>query len=387
MEQTIAAGADNLPSSGTVARAPEARFTKMPGVGEPAPWFHAATPDNPRFSFDTVAGRRVVLSFFGDMRESELRQLLMQMQAVAPAFTAAGCVFFGVSTSHGNSHAELVKEILPDGYLFLDRDRSVSQAYGVAFSDENQVAYRPASFLMDERLRITDVAPMTSNAPALHIQRLVQALHALPAMELEQAVGVPAPVLIVPRVFEPDMCQTLINYYQREGGEASGFMRDVNGRTVLVHDPRHKTRRDRIIEDTALRTACRNRIHHCLVPEIAKAFQFTATRIERYLVACYEAEDAGHFRPHRDNTTLGTAHRRFAVSLNLNTGDYQGGLLRFPEFGRQLYQAPAGGAVVFSCSLLHEATPVTSGQRYAFLPFLYDDAAAELRERNRKFIE
>lgn len=35
-------------------------------------------------------------------------------------------------------------------------------------------------------------------------------------------------------------------------------------------------------------------------------------------------------------------------------------------------------AVVFSCSLLHEATPVTQGLRYCYLPFLYDDAAARV---------
>ena len=52
--------------------------------------------------------------------------------------------------------------------------------------------------------------------------------------------------------------------------------------------------------------------------------------------------------------TVRCLHRRFAVSLNLNTGDYEGGCLRFPEFGPHLYVAPAGGAVVFSCSLLHE---------------------------------
>lgn len=37
---------------------------------------------------------------------------------------------------------------------------------------------------------------------------------------------------------------------------------------------------------------------------------------------------------------------------------------------------------MFSCSLLHAVTPVTKGCRYAFLPFLYDEAAAALRERN-----
>src|SRR3546814_20819717 len=75
-----------------------------------------------------------------------------------------------------------------------------------------------------------------------------------------------------------------------------------------------------------------------------------------------------YFRPHRDNTTKGTAHRRFAVTLNLNADEFEGGELRFPEFGPHLYKPPTGGAVVFSCSLLHEAMPVTKGRRYVFLP-------------------
>jgi predicted 2-oxoglutarate/Fe(II)-dependent dioxygenase YbiX len=96
---------------------------------------------------------------------------------------------------------------------------------------------------------------------------------------------------------------------------------------------------------------------------------------------------AGWFRPHRDNTTKGTAHRKFAVTINLNAEDYEGGELRFPEFGNRLYKPPTGGAVVFSCSLMHEARPVTKGERFAFLPFLYDEAGAKLREQNLKYVD
>lgn len=39
--------------------------------------------------------------------------------------------------------------------------------------------------------------------------------------------------------------------------------------------------------------------------------------------------------------------------------------------------------MVFSCSLLHSVSKVTAGRRYAFLPFLYDDAAARIRDANR----
>ncbi len=156
--------------------------------------------------------------------------------------------------------------------------------------------------------------------------------------------------------------------------------------TVRKMDYGHKQRRDQEILDESLRIAAMHRIYDCLVPELQKAFQFQATRIKRYIIACYDSETGGHFGPHRDNTTKGTAHRRFAVSLNLNS-EFDGGNLRFPEFGRRTYKPPLGGAVVFSCSLMHEATPITTGKRYAFLPFLYDDAAAKIRHENVKYLD
>ena len=141
-------------------------------------------------------------------------------------------------------------------------------------------------------------------------------------------------------------------------------------------------RRDAKIDDENLRGAIRTRLSRRLSPEIFKAMQFNATRIERYIVACYSSEDQGFLHSHRDNTTLGTAHRKFAVSINLNADDFEGGELRFPEFGPRTYKPPTGGATVFSCSLLHEATPVTSGVRYAFLPFLYDEESKRIRDQN-----
>ena len=41
---------------------------------------------------------------------------------------------------------------------------------------------------------------------------------------------------------------------------------------------------------------------------------------------------------------------------------------------------------MFSCSLMHEALPVTRGRRYAVLPFLYDDSGAKLREANLEYL-
>ena len=124
-----------------------------------------------------------------------------------------------------------------------------------------------------------------------------------------------------------------------------------------------------------------------LLPEIVRAFQFPVTRFEVPKVVRYSAPEGsrpgGFFRPHRDNTTPDAAHRRFAMTLNLNDG-YEGGALTFPEFGPALYAPPAGGAIVFSCSLLHEATEVRSGDRYVLLTFFYGEAEAKQRESWRK---
>ena len=77
--------------------------------------------------------------------------------------------------------------------------------------------------------------------------------------------------------------------------------------------------------------------------------------------------------------------RRFAVSIILND-DFDGGEVSFPEYGSRGFKPPPGGAVVFSCSLLHAVSRVTRGLRFAFLPFLYDDEAAKIREANNQFL-
>ncbi|HUE70345.1 MAG TPA: 2OG-Fe(II) oxygenase [Pirellulaceae bacterium] len=361
---------------------------KLLNYGEPAPWFAAPCTTNPNFHFDTIAGRYVVLCFFGSAAAEPARTILADILRRREVFDDEQVCFFGVTADPDDEKLSRVRESLPGVRFFWDFDGAVSRLYGAAPSDPPTTDlsfYRRVTYVLDERLRTIAAIPFQDD-PASHASRLLELLDNLPPLAPPARACVQAPVLVVPRIFEPALCRRLIDFYDERGGRESGFMREVDGRTVEVHDYGHKRRRDQEITDEPLRNEAMFRIHDRLIPEIYKAFQFRVTRIERHMVACYESETSGHFRAHRDNTTKGTAHRRFAVSLNLNTGEYEGGLLRFPEFSRHLYQPPAGGAVVFSCSLLHEATPVTAGKRYAYLPFLYDDAAAKIREANQKFV-
>jgi len=352
-------------------------------VGEPAPWFVAESNINPRFHFSTVAGRYVILCFLNSSGDRVTQKILEDWVKFPGAIDGSSWCLFAVSTDPEDRQKQRLTSPIPEPRIFWDFDHKISGLYRVIDSDG---VYHHCTYILDERLRVWGIIPF-GDRPENHIPYLISILPKLPPIPPEGMAAVQAPILVVPRVFEPELCRALIAYYHQHGGQESGFMREKDGKTVGIKDSTFKRRRDQTILDPDLRSAAMYRIHDRLVPEIQKAFQFQATRIERHIVACYDSSDRGFFHPHRDNTTPGTAHRRFAVSVNLNTGEYEGGMLRFPEFGRQTYTAPAGGAIVFSCSLLHEATPVTAGCRYAYLPFLYDDAAAKIRDENLQFIE
>jgi predicted 2-oxoglutarate/Fe(II)-dependent dioxygenase YbiX/peroxiredoxin len=347
--------------------------------GDQAPWFHApALAGNPRYAFDTAAGRPILLLFAGRAAHEANAGAVRLLAAHRAMFDDQRASFFGVTTDPTDVETGAIEQQLPGIRWFLDYDGVISRKYGALEGEAEQTRYRPHWLLLDSTLRV---------AGRFGIEAGDRAIAALGALIAEPDDYPAAPVLIVPRVLEPEMCRRLIDLYEAEGGEDSGFMREENGITVARIDHGHKRRSDHHIEDGELREHLRARLNRFLIPQIKRAFQWEATRIERWLVACYDGDDGGgHFRAHRDNTTKGTAHRKFACTINLNAEDYEGGNLSFPEFGPRSYRAPTGGAVIFSCSLLHEAQPVTRGKRYAFLPFLYDEHGARLREENMKYV-
>ena len=345
--------------------------------GEAIPAFHSRSATNPRFAFDTTAGRWLMVLIPGSLAAPGKADRLAAMVGPHAAMLDVDNRYMVVI---GTDPADEAEGRLKDGQgrrVLWDDTGAARSAFRAEAPDGT---LRPGWVLLDPALRVFAVWPLEQGAEAM------ATMAALPPPEDHAGVPLNAPVLIVPRLFEPPFCRRLIDHYESVGGGVSGFMRDVGDRTIGINDPSHKRRKDVFIDDDGIQSAVRARLNARLIPEIRRAFQYKVTRLERYVVACYDAADQGFFRAHRDNTTKATAHRRFAVTINLNTGEYDGGDLCFPEFGPKTYRAPSGGAVVFSCSLLHEARPVTRGRRYAFLPFLYDDEAAAIREEGAKFL-
>jgi predicted 2-oxoglutarate/Fe(II)-dependent dioxygenase YbiX/peroxiredoxin len=355
--------------------------------GDPAPWFEQRTSANPRFAFHTVAGRHVVLCFLGNAKDEQAQRALAAARGRPRFFDDETACFFAVTSDPEDLSENRVSDHYPGYRVFWDFDGAVSGLYGSlpreAQAGQGSYPYRRQWVVLDPLLRVARVFPFSEGQQ--DFSDVLAYLDDLPPPARFAGVEIPAPILFLPNVFDADLCARLVKLYDAEGGQESGFMRQVDGKTVLVEDHSHKRRRDYLIKDKALITETQTLFNRKVVPEIRKAHQFVATRMERYIVACYAAEDEAHFRPHRDNTTKGTAHRRFAATVNL-TNDYDGGDLSFPEYGPRQYRPPIGAAVVFSCSLLHAVSRVTRGKRYAFLPFLYDETAAKAREQNNPFL-
>ncbi|MGH8077883.1 MAG: 2OG-Fe(II) oxygenase [Lysobacter sp.] len=180
-----------------------------------------------------------------------------------------------------------------------------------------------------------------------------------------------APVLQIPGVLEPEFCDALIRHLEIDcgGGDASAVRVLQEGHEYLELDPSIKQRRESPPRDPTLEARLHERLMRRVLPEVARVYQFHVGRRDPFKLLAYPA-DAGYFRAHRDNETPDVAHRRFALSVNLNADAYDGGEFRFPEFGPHRFSPATGTALVFSCSLLHEVLPVERGVRYAMTTFL-----------------
>lgn len=355
----------------------------IPSPGDFGPLFVARTGGHAAFQFQAAAGRYVVMSFMGSLANPAAAGAVGHiLEKHRDWFDDKRACFFGVSASPPDAQSGNLEDDLPGVRFFHDFDRAVSRLYGVLSETVQGSRYRPVTLVLDPMLRVVAAIPIDPDGRHNGaFDACVAGLAPCRSAGAEPA----APVLILPGIFEPDFCGRLIAYFQASGARASGTMESAGGQTVEVIDDTIKKRSDVLVADQTLRDNIDARLVRRLVPAIERAFQFQASRIERYLLACYAAETGGFFSPHRDNTTPVTAHRRFAVTINLNS-DYEGGDLAFPEFGARPYRAPVGGAVVFSCSLMHEAQPVRRGRRFAFLPFLHDEAAEQVRRANERFL-
>ena len=340
-------------------------------LGDPVPWFSAPLLTGGSFDLHVSAGRWVMLSFLGSPADPKAGEELARLLENAELFREDHLVACFVLTEPPPDISRLAAISGSALFFLLDRDGEICRSFGAASAQRTVV--------LDPMLRA--VANIGWDFPQGHAEAVAGVLRSLPP--IDESIGVPlfAPALIVPRVLSFELCDFLMQFHQEQVSTDSGFQLDVDGKTKTLVDFRLKRRSDVGVIVPEIRDLVRDHIVRRVVPEIGRYFQFKATRMDRYIVACYDAAVGGHFYRHRDNVNAGAEHRRFAISINLNN-DFEGGDLMFPEFGRRTYRPPAGGALVFSCGALHQVLPVTRGRRFAFLAFLYGEEDARKRVAN-----
>ena len=238
-------------------------------------------------------------------------------------------------------------------------------------------AYRtggtPTAFLLDPNLRVRAALPLADGARvAAEVAELVAELVWDDRQPRE--ITTQAPLLVVPDVLGPEQCAELIAVWEQQGHSETGVESAGGGGRTEQLSAQLKRRRDHVVRDPQRSRELAATIGRRVMPELSKAFAYRASRFEGFKIACYQASDRGFFSAHRDNLSPTTAHRRFALTLNLNDG-YRGGQLRFPEYGPERYRPAVGAGLLFSCSHLHEVLAVTAGRRFVLLSFLFGEEA------------
>jgi predicted 2-oxoglutarate/Fe(II)-dependent dioxygenase YbiX len=314
-----------------------------------------------------MPGRYIVLAFLpASAPPAAIREVMAQLAAHEALFDDAHCCFFGVL-----KHPQLIASAansLPGIRWFLDPDGDLFRESGMSLNGHGDES---GWILIDPSLRVMKTAPLSQTG------EVMRWVGELPSVDDYAGTRIHAPVLIVPRVLEPELCSELIAMH--DGGRTieGGLIDQSDGvMSAPFIDKNYRSTRQLSITDPDLKARIEERVRRRLAPEVMRALRYRVGIIESYIVTAYDAAEAGRFRAHRDNLPP-LQRRQFTFAINLNAEDYKGGDLSFPEFGTETYRAPTGGAIVFASSLLHEVTLLTKGRRYVMLAFFVDRPVRE----------
>ena len=335
-------------------------------VGEIAPPCALATPDGKTVDLrgDAVAGHPLVIAFWPRLDADPVKAAMASLATLLPALAAEGARVFALTLANARAAGEANSPVP----VLLDRDGKAFAAFGAGTRDQ------PTTIVMRQNNHVYALFKGDAGAQA---EAALSAVRALLAERRTGALVPHPPILVVPDVLSLADCRRLIQVYETRG---KVFVEPGHGDDHMTTDYKMRIpeygRADRIdhwIVDKDTASFIDGRLGSRLFPEIRKAFQYPVTRRERMRIGCYTGSRGGEAHGHRDDSEVISAHRRFAMSINLNSEEFEGGALRFLEYGDQEYRPATGAAIVFSSSILHEALEVRAGRRFVLLAFLFGE--------------
>lgn len=334
-------------------------------IGDPAAPFILPDPSGTQWSplDNDIAGKPLLLLFQAPASGQSAAAFLDDLRPFVAAhdeFRSLGCSLFGLSRTEiaGDILAPESKPMFP---LLTDHKGDVFRAYGM-----DRITGTVA-VLLNANMKIAYIAGgAVPPAPGRILELLRQIQRSRPPVPLSAH----PPVLLVPGALSGADCGALTQlWHQMDQEHGAVGHSDVDPKCVnFLHE--YGRVKQYLIEDPRLQQALDAKLARRLMPEISKAFDTRAPQREIYALSCYDSSDGGMLKPHRDCASQETQHRRFTLSVALND-TFQGGALRFREYGEQTYNLPVGTAIVFSAAILHEVLPITAGRRFALVTHLY----------------
>lgn len=320
---------------------------------------------------DHLSGHYLLLVFLGDPHSEQTAALLRTLAGIEAQFDAANATIIAISASSDAArNKELKRSAQFPWPIACDSSGALFASYGLHKGG-------------DKTARLVLVTPYRQIRAWFDLQEdLNPALKAImDIMENTQAAeelrwSPPhAPVLIVPNVLSAEECGKLVESVETDTpflvrpprpGEVAGNFK------MPVYEYDRQDRVDLIIKNRDTLALLDERIFGRVTPMVKKAFAYDVTRREELHIARYVGNREGYQMGHTDNASPRGAHRRFALSVSLND-NYEGGGIAFKEFSPRGYRVPAGTAMVFSSSLLHEVEETTSGVRYNLISHLFNE--------------
>ncbi len=295
------------------------------------------------FDLNHLIGKPVVIFYFLSIHHPFCLELLKIIQSKINLFREKGVSVIGISPNSSLDLYESAKKLNILFPLLSDPEFQAAKALGIVLTakagPKEAIEVRRATLVLDSTLRIRkQYYPKQTNA---HVLQILDELSEVLPENQPYIVKTHAPVLLIPNVIEPGLCN------------------EIASRKNL-HPP--------------FNSYVDKRLYERVVPEILKAFYFKPKKRKDPIISVYTPDNKGPTKLFRVHAQEHDAPYQYAIVIALSAPDeYKGGGICFPEYSLGIYKPQLGEAMVYSTFLLQEILPVISGQALMLMSYFYDE--------------
>lgn len=265
-----------------------------------------------------------------------MQVLLRIVQQAGRAFAKAEVNLFAVAIDFPEQF-----EHLTSGTFIADPELRVGAAFGLLAPGEGHlVDFTPTWIIIGPDRRVLQRLPFARSDTAFERLMAYVALH-------RQRYAA-APVLEQARILEGKLCENIISAFSPISRGLSSAP-DVEVAALAGTEQREWVLR---------------RLEARLVPELTRAFNFSARAIEYLTFVKRLPQQAGDAADIRLSDQAGRQNGGFAVWIALDKGGAFGGQISFPEYCGMPFDPGIGCAIVHSVRVLRRVAKIDTGARH-----------------------